>query len=128
MRKFLISLAAVSTAFVVAAPASARAYDAPRANAYGHASNYGQVRSLQVRIDAIQRQIAMLDRRNVLGNREARSLRAQSQMVERKLHRAARFGLNRAEARDIEMRIASLERNVRLEARDRDNRPGRRRG
>jgi hypothetical protein len=120
MRKVLISLAAAGVALGVAAPASAQYYGAP---AYGYSNNnYSQVRSLQYRVDAIQRQINVLDRRNVLSNREARRLRDDSRQVERQLYRAARYGLNPYEARNINYRIARLEQSVQRQAWDRDGR------
>ncbi len=121
MRKVLISVAAAASALAIAAPASAQWMPAPPppyGNAYGYQNNYGQVRSLQVRVDAIQRQIQMLDRRNMLSGREARRLRDQSRDIERQLYRAARNGLNPYEARNLELRIARLEQRVRYEARD----------
>ena len=120
MRKVLISLAAAGVALGVAAPASAQYYGAP-AYGYGH-NDYGQVRSLQYRVDAIQRQINVLDRRNVLSNLEARRLRDDSRQVERQLYRAARYGLNPYEARNINYRIARLEQSVQRQAWDRDGR------
>ena len=143
MRKVLISLAAAGAAIGTAAPASAQvygnvgigigtpAYGAPVYGApgygYGNGYNgYGQVRSLQYRVDAIQRQINVLDRRNVLSNREARRLRDDSRQVERQLYRAARYGLNAYEARDINYRIARLEQSVQRQAWDRDGRWDRR--
>jgi uncharacterized lipoprotein YajG len=125
MRKVLISLAAAAATFAVAAPASAQVYGAPYGNAYGY-NNYGynNVRSLQVRINQIQQQINMLDRRNVLSNREARRLRWESSKVEQQLYRASRYGLNPYEARNIQIRVANLERSVRREAYDRNGRYG----
>ena len=135
MRKFLIPLAAAASALAVASPASAQinvgialgapAYGAPAYGyGYGH-NNYGHVRALQYRIDGIQRQITVLDRRNVLSNREARRLREESRNVERSLRRAARYGLNPYEARNVEVRIARLEQHVHREAWDRNGRWGR---
>jgi len=137
MRKFLIPLAAAASALAVASPASAQvfgnigvglglgapAYGAP-AYGYGY-NNYGQVRALQYRVDSIQRQITVLDRRNVLSNREARRLREESRNVERSLRRATRYGLSPYEARNVEVRIARLEQRVQLEAWDRNGRWGR---
>jgi len=130
MRILLISLAAAGSAAALASPASAQAYGnlgpygAP-AYGYGYGNGYGQVGSLQYRIDSIQRRIAFLDSRNVLSNREARRLRDESRSVERRLRRAARYGLNPYEARDIQYRLASLEQRVQSEASDRDGRWGR---
>ena len=96
----------------------------PQGNAYGYNNNYGQVRSLQVRINQIQRQIERLDRRNILSNREARRLRDELRDLERRLARVGRNGLNFRERQNIEVRIARLEMRVRLEANDGNGRRG----
>ena len=117
MRKFLVSLAVAGTALAAAAPATAQyypgqpAYGASYGNAYGY-NNWGQMRSLQVRIDAVERQIRMLDRRNVVRDDRADRLRAEANNIERRLHRAARNGLNPYEANEINVRIALLEQRV----------------
>jgi predicted RNase H-like nuclease (RuvC/YqgF family) len=121
MRKVLISLAAAAATLAVAAPASAQVYGAPRYNApYGNAYGYGygNIRALQMRVDAIQRQINVLDRRNILSNREARRLREQSRDLERRLHQRARNGLSPREMQNIQIRIARLEQRVQIQARD----------
>ena len=76
----------------------------PYGNAYGY-NNHGQVRSLQVRVDNLQRQIRRLDQRNVLSNREAARLFDDSRDLERRLHRAARNGLSRSEHHAVETRL-----------------------
>lgn len=145
MRIVLISLAAAASALAVASPASAQYYGYPGYSApgysygapgygygapgYGYGApafgyGYGQVRALQVRIQAIRQQIEMLDRRNILSNREARRLRDQSRTVEHSLVHANRNGLSPREARDIQTRIAGLEYRVRREAMDRNGRWG----
>lgn len=145
MRIVFISLAAAASALAVASPASAQYYGYPAysAPAYGYgASSYGygapsygygapaygyghgQVRALQVRVDHVQRQIRVLDRRNVLGNREARRLRQQSLGLEHRLVHSARYGLNPWEARDIQARIAQLEYRVQQVAMARSGRWG----
>jgi hypothetical protein len=127
MKKFLISAAITAGALGLAAPAAAQ-YAQPRGQAYGYNNNnYGQVRSLQVRIDQIQRQIRQLDRRNILSNREAARLLDDSRDLERRLHRNARDGrgLTWNEMRAVEVRLVRLEQRVIHEARD-GNRWGRR--
>jgi hypothetical protein len=119
MRRFLISVCAATSVVAFAAPASAQ-YATPR-QGYAH-NNYGQVRSLQVRIDAIQRQINRLDQRRILSNREARELRAESRELENRLRFASRNGLTRSERYSIERRIVRLEQRVQREANDRDRR------
>lgn len=118
MRKFVISAALAASTLVAAAPAAAQWYPPqPQGNAYGY-NNYGQVRRLDARIDAIQRQITRLDRRNILSNREAARLRGESRDVEYRLHRIARNGLTGWERNDIENRIRRLEVRIQREARD----------
>lgn len=126
MRKFIISAALAASTLVAAAPAAAQYYPPqPQGNAYGYYGNYGQARRLDARIDAIQRQINHLDRRNILSNREANRLRADSNDIERRLRYVARNGLNGWEANDIERRIYRLETRIQREARDGNNYRGR---
>src|SRR5215210_4036592 len=116
MRKFVISLAAAGTALAFASPASAQYYPQQQpygygaqpygyGQQYGYNNNYRQVRALQARIDALQYQIQRLDRRHSRGKSVER-LREESRSIERRLHRAARYGLNGYEAYDIQARIA----------------------
>src|SRR5688572_23594104 len=124
MRMFLISLAAAASALAVATPASAQYFPVPQGNAYGYNNNYGQARRLDARIDAIQRQITILDRRNILSDREARRLRNDSREIERRLRLAARNGLHPRERFDIERRIARLEQRLFRDAHDGNRRYG----
>lgn len=121
MRKLLISICAASSAVAFAMPASAQYAPARQGPAYAQ-NNYGQMRNLQVRIDAIQRQINRLDQRRILSNREARELRAESREIENRLHYASRNRLTRTERYNIERRIVRLEQRVQREANDRDRR------
>ena len=127
MRKFLISAAVAAASLAVAAPAAAQwapapqygyNYGYPQGNAYGYNNAYGQTRNLQARIDQVQRQIYNLDRRNILSNREARSLNNEARNLEYRLRRSAQYGLNWNEQRDMQIRIARLEQRVFREARD----------
>ncbi len=118
MRKVLISAAATVSALAFAAPAAAQYYPAPAPQAYGYNgyngyNGYGSVRSLQVRIDNVQRQINRLDRQNLMTDRAADRLRAESVGLERRLRSVAQYGLNPREANDINVRIARLEERVR---------------
>ncbi|HEX6292543.1 MAG TPA: hypothetical protein VFZ66_25375, partial [Herpetosiphonaceae bacterium] len=104
MRKILFSVVAAASALAVAAPASAQwgpAAPVPYGNAYGY-NNWGHVRSLQARIDNLQRRIARLDNRDRISEREARRLRTDARELERRLRFAARNGLHPVEARRIE--------------------------
>ena len=131
MRTVLISLAAAVSALAFAAPAAAQYYPpqgAPYGNAYGY-NNYGHIRSLQARVDNLQRQIVHFDRRNIISDREARRLRDDARDLERRLRRDSRDGrgLNRQEVSQIEYRLARLEQRLRIDAND-GNRWGRRDG
>jgi len=113
MRKLVFALAAAGTALAVATPAAAQyAPHRPYGNAYGYNHNRGQLRALQVRIDAVQRQIRVLDRRNVIRDDPADRLRDEANDIERRLHRVSRNGLNPYEAGQIEQRIVRLEQRV----------------
>lgn len=116
MRKFVIAAALAASTLTVAAPAAAQ-WNAPQGNAYGY-NNYGQVRRLDARIDAIQRQIRNLDNRDILSEREASRLRNEARGLEQRLHYAARNGLNNWERQEIERGIYRLETRVQREARD----------
>jgi hypothetical protein len=125
----MISLAAAGAALVVATPAAAQFYPQPQpygqpyGNAYGY-NNYGQVRALQVRVDAIQRQINQLDRRGVIRDRSADRLRHEANKLERRLRSLGRNGLNPYEANDIQVRLARLEQQVRYSLANRYGRNG----
>jgi len=126
MRKFLISAAVAATALTAAVPAAAQwAPQQPYGNAYGY-NNYGQIRSLQARVDNLQRQIRRLDQRNVLSNREAARLLDDSRDLERRLARSSRNGLSRSEYNAVITRLANLEQRLQRDARD-GNRYGDRR-
>lgn len=145
MRKVLFSLAAAGTAVAIAAPASAQYYQQPQqqpgygyTNGYnnsGYSNNgynggynngynqygrngYGQLRTMQSRIDGIQRQVEQLKARRMISRNEANGLRSESRNLEMRLARASRYGLNPNEARTIEYGIARLEQHVAREARD----------
>ncbi len=132
MRKVLISAVLAASTLAIAAPASAQwtlsygnqyggqygnQYGAPYGNSYGY-NNYGQTRSLMVRVNRLEQQINQLDRRNILSEREADRLRHQANHIERQLRQASRNGLNSYESRDIQIRIARLEQHIRYQAND----------
>jgi hypothetical protein len=123
MRKFVISLAAAGAALVVASPAAAQYYPQQQPYGYGYNgygnNNYGQLRSLEQRINAVQYRI---DR---LGNRGgSNGLRNESRNIERRLRSAGRNGLNPYEANDIQNRIARLEQRVNYAMASRNGRYG----
>lgn len=124
MRKFLITAAVAAGAMTIAAPAAAQwapapQHGAPYGNAYGYGhNNHGQFRSMQVRIDRLQREIRRLDQRNIITNREAARLMNDSRDLERRLFRSARNGLNFNEIRAVEVRLVRLEQRLWRDARD----------
>jgi hypothetical protein len=131
MRKIVLSLAAAGAALVVASPAAAQYYPQPQPApyAYGHNAhngygqgNWGMVRSLQVRVDALQRQIERLDRRDRIGERSADRLRDEARRIERRLHQRARGGLDQREAGDLYHRVQRLEQRVQFALNDRNGR------
>jgi hypothetical protein len=133
MRKFVISLAATGAALAVAAPAPAQYYPQPQPygygqpygyNGYGYA-NYGAVRSLQVRVDRIQRELRRLAQVRAISPNEYRNRNEDARDIERRLRRDARDGrgLSGQEVSQLQYRIARLEQRI-----FRDTRDGRRGG
>ncbi len=124
MRKFLVSAALVTATLAAAVPASAQwSRPVPQGNAYGY-ENYGQARRLEVRVMQLRRQIAQLDRRNILSNREARRLDAEARNLTIRVRQLAYNGIDRRERYAVERQIANLEQRIRYEARDGNRRPG----
>ena len=117
MRKLLFSLAAAGAALAIASPASAQYYQgqpygAPYGNAYGYQNNWGVTRSLQQRLNNIERQIHRLDRRDRIRDRSADRLRYEAADLHRRLFDRSRNGLSPREAQDISVRIQRLEQRV----------------
>ena len=95
MRKFVLSVAAAGAAVIAATPAAAQNYPgqpAPYGNAYGYQNNWGQVRSLQARLNNVERQISRLDHRDRIGDRSADRLRDEANRIERKLREKSSCG------------------------------------
>ena len=123
MRNVLISVAVAASALAFAAPASAQYYPAPQGPVNGHSygynnNTYGAVRNLQVRIDRLQQRIAHFDSRDRISEKEARRLREESRDIEKRLHRAARYGLNPQEYASVNYRIQRLEQRIYRDAND----------
>jgi hypothetical protein len=125
MRKYLIPAAIIASSLAAAAPAAAQW--APNGNAYGY-NNYGQGRRLEVRVLQLRREIAQLDRRGILSNREARRLDTEARQLEYRVRQLAHNGIDRRERFVVEQRIARLEQQIRREATDGDRRFGRNNG
>lgn len=112
MRKFLILTATAASALAVATPAAAQWYPPQRHNnGYGY-NGYGNqgygyndyAGNLGYRINRLQQHIDQFDSRNIISNREARSLRAQAYDLQRQL----RYG----QGYNVERRLAQLEQRV----------------
>ena len=132
MRKFLISATLLASTLAIAAPAAAQwtlsygnqygdqygnQYGGQYGNQYGY-NNNSQTRYLAARVNRLEQQINVLDRRNILSEREAGQLRYQANIIEQQLRQASYNGLNGYERRNIEIRIARLEQNIRYQAND----------
>ena len=130
MRKIVLSLAAAGAAILAASPAAAQYYHAPQpapyGNAYGYHNGYGMAQSLRVRLNAVERQINRLDRRDRIGERSADRLRDDANDLERRLNRRARGGLDNREAGDIAYRLQRLEQRVQIALNNRYDRRDRR--
>lgn len=118
MRTALLSIAAAASAVAFATPASAQWWPQPQGYGYGYHYNYGHVRSLQARVNNLQRHIRHLDNRDIISEREARRLRNQSRDLERRLYYSARNGLTPREAYAIQTRIQRLEYRLQRDAWD----------
>lgn len=116
MRRIVFPLIAAGAALAAASPAAAQYYPQPQPYGYSYNGyrygNFGEVRALQSRIDAVEYQIRMLDRRGIIRDDWADRLRSEADRLENRLHRAARYGLNPYEANDVQARLARLERRV----------------
>jgi hypothetical protein len=129
----IIAIAAAGTALAVATPAATQYYPQPQQpynnnnynnyNGYGR-NNWGQVRSLEVRLNNVERQINRLDRRDRIGNNSADRLRDEANRLEQRLRYAGRGGFNPNEANDINVRIARLEQRVQYAMQNRNGRYG----
>ena len=121
MRKFIIAIAAGASALAVATPAAAQYYQGNPGYGYnnGYAqANYGQVRSLQVRVNNLQRQIDRLAQRRAITRDEYNGLQRDARQLERRLMNNSRNGLNGREYAEVQNRIQWLERRISNEVRD----------
>ena len=121
MRKFLIPAAIFVSTLAAAAPAAAQW--AQPGYGYGY-NNQGQGRRLEMRVMQLRREIAQLDRRNILSNREARRLDAEARDIEFRVRQLRHGGIDGREQFMIERRIARLEQNIRYQANDGNRRYG----
>jgi hypothetical protein len=130
MRKFLISVALVSTA-LTAVPAMAQVRGQAYAQRDDHRGGWqrggptrGQVNELLRDLNRAEGRIAIAQgqRRDGISPREAAGLRREAQSIRLRLNLAARNGINAREFGDLRMRVNRLEQRVRSERRDDDNR------
>jgi len=137
MRKIVLSIAAAGAALIAASPAAAQYYPQQQPAPYGYNNgyngngynngfrgNWGEFRALQARIDNVERQIARLDRRDVIRGRSAERLLNEANKIDRRLRERARGGLDPREAGDIQYRIQRLEQQVQFALNDRGGRYG----
>jgi hypothetical protein len=141
MRKFLISLAIVSTA-LAAAPAMAQGYgqrgpqqhdgrdgrfdDQGRGGFNGGGYNGGGSRQavfeLSRDLDRIDARIERSVQRGALSRREAFGLRRDAQQVRFQLRRSQQGGIGGRELGQLRFQVAQLERRLHSERNDRDGR------
>jgi Spy/CpxP family protein refolding chaperone len=132
MRKVLVSIAAVSAAFV-AAPAAAQGFYSQGGFYAGQGGYMGQgyrgdrglVRQFDAQINQLLQRIERSAQRGRLSPREYRSLHHYGVDARQRLFNYARNGLSHNEARDISARIDRLRfriREERQDGRDRDYR------
>ena len=134
MRKFLISIALVSTA-LAAAPAMAQGYG-PRGpeQTYGRDQGDGRygdqnrggsrqaVFELSRDLDRIDARIERSVQRGTLSRREAFGLRRDAQQIRFQLRSSQRDGIRGRELGRLRFQVAQLEQRLRYERNDRDGR------
>ncbi len=135
MRKFLISIALVSTA-LTAVPAMAQergrqGYDQRDDNRGDHRGNWNRhgpsrqaVNELLRDLNRAEARIQRSVQRRMISRREAVSLRREANQIRMRLNYALRGGLSGREFGELRVRVNRLEQRVRYERRDRDGRPG----
>ncbi|HYI63812.1 MAG TPA: hypothetical protein VEW71_02890 [Allosphingosinicella sp.] len=132
MRKFLISIALVSTA-VTAFPAMAQNYgqdrrddrrDDNRGNWNRHGPSRQAINELLRDLNRAESQIQRSVQRRIISPREAVSLRREANQIRARLNYALRGGLSGREFGELRVRVNRLEQRIRMERRDRDRRPG----
>ena len=122
MRKLLVSFA-VATATLAAVPAAAQYRD--HNPGYGHRGpNRPAVNNLLRQLDQVDSRIQRSLNRRIISQREAFSLRRESNQVRRSLGIAARNGISGREFANLQYRVNRLEQRLRIERRDRDGRRG----
>ena len=145
MRKFLISIALVSTA-LTAVPAMAQDYGRPgsdrrddrrydqrddhrgdrdhRGNWNRHGPSRHAINELLRDLNRAEGMIERSVQRRIISRREAISLRREANQIRMRLNFALRGGLSGREFGELRFRVNRLEQRVRIERRDRDRHPG----
>ena len=140
MRKFLISIALVSTA-LSAAPAMAQDYGRQGYDQRGDhrgdnrddrrddrgdwnrgGPNRPAVNNLLRQLDQVDIRIERSARRGIISQREAFGLRRESRQIRIRLGYRGRDGLSGREFASLQMQVNRLEQRLRLERNDRDGR------
>ena len=127
MRKFLISVALVSTA-LTAAPALAQDYGR---HGYGdHRGDWNRggpdrmaIQNLLRQLDRVEFRIQRSLERRMISRREAFSLRREANDIRIRLDYRGRDGLSGREFARLQVQVNRLEQRVRIERRDFDRRP-----
>jgi hypothetical protein len=134
MRKFLISVALVSTA-MTAAPALAQDYgrhgydqrDDQRGDHRGDWNRGGAdrqaVNNLLRQLDRVEFRIQRSLQRRAISPREAYSLRREANDIRVRVNVRGRNGLDGREFAQLQVRVNRLEQRVNVERRDNDRRP-----
>jgi Spy/CpxP family protein refolding chaperone len=135
MRKFLISVALVTTAFT-AVPAMAQPgyghggpgqHQGPNRPGPGGGWNQGgpsrqQINELLRDLDRAESGIQRSVQRRVISQREALGLRREAVQIRGQLNRASRNGINNREFLQLRNQVNRLEQRLRVERNDRDGR------
>lgn len=115
MRKFLLSAVIASAAFT-AAPAAAQPA------AFRWTDNPSATRYFEREIGQLDRRIDRSVERRRISQREAAGLRRETTRLERDLYRFSRGGIDRREAAQLNRGLASIQKRLRFERNDWDDR------
>lgn len=128
MRKFLISVALVSTA-LTAVPAMAQVRGQAYAQRDDHRGDHrgwnrgGPSRqAINELLRDLSRAEARIDRARGISRREAAGLRREAQQIRFRLNASLRGGINNREFASLRVQVNRLEARVRIERNDRDGR------
>jgi hypothetical protein len=124
MKTLWIAAAGLS-ALAAAAPAAAQyypGYDQPRGYGQGYGYNdhdqRGLIRSYIIRADQLRQRVERLDSRDRISEKEARRLRSAAADLQRRARDYSRDGLSFGERRDLDVRFARVQQQLRIDVRD----------